>query len=161
MQVVQVRPLLGAFRSGGARRVLRWVANVTGDAATTWTKTLWTPVQIHQAALSHFKLKRSDLIGQSRARIYSYPRAMTMFLLRRLTRLSYPEIGMEFGGRDHSTVMYAVRKIEALVLVKNARVTSDMKALASLLSFTGVQENVRLVTPLQGTIAYYRENPQA
>ena len=58
---------------------------------------------------------------------------MAMFLAKNLTSLSYPEIGRQFGGRDHTTVMHAVRTIEGLVNSDQA-VAEDVQLLKSLLS---------------------------
>jgi chromosomal replication initiator protein len=49
-----------------------------------------------------------------RARVVARPRQVAMFLSKQLTQRSLPEIGRKFGGRDHTTVMHAVRKIEEL-----------------------------------------------
>jgi len=115
-----------------------------------------TPVEILAAVQKHFGIRRKDLIGQCRARMYSYPRALAMFLMRRFTVLSYPEIGAEMGGRDHSTVMHAVRKIEE---VPDAKVVQDVRKLLALLSFT--LEAVQVVTPPRASVPYYRGCPSA
>ncbi len=62
----------------------------------------------------HFELKPLDLVSARRARAIARPRQIAMYLAKRLTTRSLPEIGRKFGGRDHSTVIYAVRKIEEL-----------------------------------------------
>jgi chromosomal replication initiator protein len=66
--------------------------------------------------LSHvakaFNVKVSDIKSKKKHKLYSLPRQVAMFLTRELTELSYPEIGTAFGGKDHSTVIYATRKIE-------------------------------------------------
>ena len=56
-----------------------------------------------------------------------------MFLAKNLTSLSYPEIGRQFGGRDHTTVMHAVKTIETLTL-SDSRLGEDVDLLRSLLS---------------------------
>ncbi len=66
--------------------------------------------------LSHvakaFNVKVSDIKSKKKHKLYSLPRQVAMYLTRELTELSYPEIGTAFGGKDHSTVIYATRKIE-------------------------------------------------
>ncbi len=66
--------------------------------------------------LSHvakaFNVKVADIKSKKKHKMYSLPRQVAMFLTRELTELSYPEIGTAFGGKDHSTVIYATRKIE-------------------------------------------------
>ena len=50
--------------------------------------------------------------SKKKHKLYSFPRQVGMYLARELTECSYPEIGAGFGGKDHSTVIYAARKIE-------------------------------------------------
>jgi len=59
-----------------------------------------------------FNVKPADLKSKKRHKLYALPRQVAMFLAREITELSYPEIGAAIGGRDHSTVIHAVRKIE-------------------------------------------------
>ncbi len=63
----------------------------------------------------HFGVKPDDVRGKGRRQELVVPRQVAMFLIRELTTHSYPEIGDYFSGRDHSTVMYAVQKIQALL----------------------------------------------
>ncbi|VXD03007.1 chromosomal replication initiator protein DnaA [Sphingomonas sp. 8AM] len=70
--------------------------------------------QIQKLVCDHFELKPLDLLSARRARAVARPRQIAMYLAKRLTTRSLPEIGRKFGGRDHSTVIHAVRRIEAL-----------------------------------------------
>ena len=70
--------------------------------------------QIQKAVSDHFELKPLDLVSARRARAVARPRQIAMYLAKRLTTRSLPEIGRKFGGRDHSTVIHAVRRIEEL-----------------------------------------------
>jgi chromosomal replication initiator protein len=63
----------------------------------------------------HYNVARTDLLSPRRARAVVVPRQIGMYLAKKLTARSLPEIGRRFGGRDHSTVLHAVRKIEELV----------------------------------------------
>ena len=54
------------------------------------------------------------MIGPKRVRSYARPRQIAMYLAKQLTQRSLPEIGRKFGGRDHTTVIHAVRKIDEL-----------------------------------------------
>jgi len=63
---------------------------------------------------AYFDVKLHDLKGPKRHRAVAHPRMIAMYLARKLTSMSYPEIGSRFGGKDHSTVISAVRKIERL-----------------------------------------------
>jgi chromosomal replication initiator protein len=60
----------------------------------------------------HFGVRLQDLLSRKRSRSISHPRQIAMYLARKLTPLSLEEIGMHFGGRDHSTVLHAERLIE-------------------------------------------------
>ena len=64
------------------------------------------------AVAKAFNVKVSDIKSKKRHKLYSFPRQVAMYLARELTECSYPEIGAAFGGKDHSTVIHAVRKIE-------------------------------------------------
>ncbi|WP_425229490.1 chromosomal replication initiator protein DnaA [Sphingomonas sp.] len=70
--------------------------------------------EIQKLVSQHFELKPLDLISARRARAVARPRQIAMYLAKRLTTRSLPEIGRKFGGRDHSTVIHAVRKVEQL-----------------------------------------------
>ncbi|MBA4048715.1 MAG: chromosomal replication initiator protein DnaA [Sphingomonas sp.] len=70
--------------------------------------------EIQRAVSSYFELKPLDLVSARRARVVARPRQIAMYLAKRLTTRSLPEIGRKFGGRDHSTVIHAVRRIEEL-----------------------------------------------
>jgi chromosomal replication initiator protein len=63
----------------------------------------------------HFNVKPADLQSRRRTNAVAYPRQVGMYIARRITRMSLEEIGGFFGGRDHSTVLYAIQKIENLV----------------------------------------------
>jgi len=75
-----------------------------------------------------FGLKVSDLTGHSRLRQAAWPRRVAMFLARELTRLTTTEIGAAFGGRDHSTVIHALKKINTeLKLPSQVRLVENIK----------------------------------
>jgi len=70
--------------------------------------------QIQKAVAEHYGLKQADLISERRARAVARPRQAAMWLAKQITTRSLPDIGRRFGGRDHTTVLHAVRRIEAL-----------------------------------------------
>ncbi len=76
---------------------------------------------IQREVANYFGVKLPDLKGPNRHRAIAHPRMIAMYLARTLTSLSYPEIGNRFSGRDHSTVISAVRKIERLVATDPAQ----------------------------------------
>ncbi len=67
---------------------------------------------IQKAVAKFFKIKVSDLKSQSRIKALAEPRQIAMYLAKKISKASYPEIGQKFGGKDHSTVIHAVKKIE-------------------------------------------------
>jgi chromosomal replication initiator protein len=69
---------------------------------------------VQREVAAYFDVKLHDLKGPKRHRAVAHPRMVAMYLARKLTKMSYPEIGSRFGGKDHSTVISAVRKIERL-----------------------------------------------
>ena len=71
---------------------------------------------IQRRVAEHYNLKLNDLLSARRAREVARPRQVAMYLAKRLTQRSLPEIGRRFGGRDHTTVMHAVKRIEELRL---------------------------------------------
>ncbi|MDG9701124.1 chromosomal replication initiator protein DnaA [Streptomyces sp. DH37] len=74
-----------------------------------------TATNIMAATADYFGLTVDDLCGSSRSRVLVTARQIAMYLCRELTDLSLPKIGAQFGGRDHTTVMHADRKIRALM----------------------------------------------
>ncbi|WP_345640197.1 chromosomal replication initiator protein DnaA [Streptomyces siamensis] len=74
-----------------------------------------TATAIMAATADYFGLTVEDLCGSSRSRVLVTARQIAMYLCRELTDLSLPKIGAQFGGRDHTTVMHADRKIRALM----------------------------------------------
>jgi chromosomal replication initiator protein len=70
--------------------------------------------EIQKRVAEHFNIRLSDMHSARRARAVARPRQVAMYLAKQLTARSLPEIGRKFGGRDHTTVMHAVRKIEEL-----------------------------------------------
>ncbi len=70
--------------------------------------------EIQKRVAAHFNVRLSDMSSERRARSVARPRQVAMYLAKQLTARSLPEIGRKFGGRDHTTVMHAVRKVEEL-----------------------------------------------
>jgi len=69
---------------------------------------------IQKTVAEHYNLKQADLISERRARAVARPRQVAMWLAKQITTRSLPDIGRRFGGRDHTTVLHAVRRIESL-----------------------------------------------
>jgi ATPase involved in DNA replication initiation len=69
---------------------------------------------IQRKVADYYNLRLSDLLSARRSRTIARPRQIAMYLSKILTTRSLPEIGRKFGGRDHTTVIHAVKKIEDL-----------------------------------------------
>ena len=80
-----------------------------------------------------YKLKISDLLSKRRSRSIARPRQVAMYLAKELTNHSLPEIGESFGGRDHTTVLHACRKVRELELT-DKELQRDLKNLFRTLS---------------------------
>jgi chromosomal replication initiator protein len=128
---------------GGLKRVLAYAkfanAKVSLDLAREALKDLLA-VQIRQVSIDniqrivaeYYKIKVSDMYSKKRSRTVARPRQMAMALAKELTQLSLPDIGDAFGGRDHTTVLHACRKIVDL-RGSNPEISRDFVALLQTL----------------------------
>ncbi len=74
---------------------------------------------IKETVAKYFSIDKNDLSGNKRSNDIAFPRQIAMYLCREIANMSFPQIGTDFGGRDHSTVMHACKKIEKEVKEKN------------------------------------------
>jgi chromosomal replication initiator protein len=88
--------------------------------------------EIQRIVARHYNVSRSDLLSSRRTANVVRPRQIAMYLAKTLTLRSLPEIGRRFGGRDHTTVLHAVRKIESLIGIDNA-LAAEIEALKNQL----------------------------
>ncbi len=84
--------------------------------------------EIQRRVSEHYNIRLSEMIGPKRVRTIARPRQVAMFLSKQLTSRSLPEIGRRFGGRDHTTVMHGVKRIEELKTVDN-QIAEDIELL--------------------------------
>ncbi len=91
------------------------VQTVLKDLVTLDENNVIAPVDIITATAEYFRLTTDDLYGSSRSQAVATARQIAMYLCREMTNLSLPKIGQLFGNRDHTTVMYANRKITELM----------------------------------------------
>jgi chromosomal replication initiator protein len=90
-----------------ARETLRDIVGTVENKAA--------PSEILKSVASHYGLRVSDMKAKSNAKPVAFPRQVAMYLCRKLTELSYPEIGRLFNDKHHSTVMHSVEKIERMM----------------------------------------------
>jgi len=109
LSVDETQALLGSALRGGPER------RITVD-------------EIQKTVAEHFSLKQSDLLSERRTRAVARPRQIAMWLCKQHTTRSYPDIGRRFGGRDHTTVLHGVRKIEELI-ASDDQIARDVETL--------------------------------
>ncbi len=85
--------------------------------------------EIQRRVAEHYRIKPADMVSARRAREVARPRQVAMYLAKRLTPRSLPEIGRRFGGRDHTTVMHAVKRIEEL-RIEDTELDADIALLS-------------------------------
>jgi chromosomal replication initiator protein len=88
--------------------------------------------EIQKRVAEHYGIRLADMQSARRARAVARPRQVAMYLAKQLTPRSLPEIGRKFGGRDHTTVIYAIRKIEEL-RTADPSLSEDIETLRRLL----------------------------
>lgn len=74
---------------------------------------------IQETVAKYFSINKEDLSSNKRSNDIAFPRQIAMYLCREIANMSYPQIGADFGGRDHSTVMHGCKKIEKEIKEKN------------------------------------------
>ena len=89
--------------------------------------------EIQRKVAEHYNLRLSDMHSARRARNVARPRQVAMYLSKLLTARSLPEIGRKFGGRDHTTVMHAIRKVEEL-MGDDAQIAQDVEVVRRALT---------------------------
>ncbi|MBD3764109.1 MAG: chromosomal replication initiator protein DnaA [Rhodobacterales bacterium] len=88
--------------------------------------------EIQRKVAEHYNVRLSDLIGPKRVRTIARPRQIAMYLAKQMTLRSLPEIGRRFGGRDHTTILYGVKKIEELIST-DSQLADDLQLLRRML----------------------------
>jgi chromosomal replication initiator protein len=88
---------------------------------------------IQRAVCSHFRLSNSELLSKDRHKSVAFARQVAMYLCRQRLKCSFPELGRAFGNRDHTTVMSAVRRVEAL-RQRDPQVTAHLEAIEQRLA---------------------------
>lgn len=95
--LADVQNLMGGILSGAGRKIVR-------------------PSEIFRAVISHFNMKKDDIVGRQRTKEIVIPRQILVYLLREEVDMPYKQIGAELGGRDHTTIMHDYNKIKEDIL---------------------------------------------
>ncbi|MEZ5732301.1 MAG: chromosomal replication initiator protein DnaA [Paracoccaceae bacterium] len=88
--------------------------------------------EIQRKVSEHYNIRLSDMIGPKRVRTIARPRQVAMYLAKHMTTRSLPDIGRRFGGRDHTTIMHGIRKVEEL-RASDSQLAEDIDLLRRLL----------------------------
>ncbi|WP_333828448.1 chromosomal replication initiator protein DnaA [Pararhodobacter sp.] len=91
-----------------------------------------TVEEIQRKVAEHYNIRLSDMIGPKRLRTIARPRQIAMYLAKQMTTRSLPDIGRRFGGRDHTTIMHGVKKVEEL-RAADSQLAEDLDLLRRLL----------------------------
>lgn len=128
-----VRELEGALNRiiayqqlNNAEITLESVKNVLGSLSLSAKKSGLTPKKIATKVADFYDISISDLVGSSRRKELVFPRQITMWLMREELKSSYPSIGQELGGRDHTTAIHACNKINEQIKNDN-KTKSDIE----------------------------------
>jgi chromosomal replication initiator protein len=87
---------------------------------------------IQRAVSRHYNVSRTDMLSNRRTRVIVKPRQIAMYLAKMMTPRSLPEIGRRFGGRDHTTVLHAVRKVEGMI-AEDGQLAKELELLKRLI----------------------------
>ena len=87
---------------------------------------------IQRAVSRHYNVSRTDMLSNRRTRVIVKPRQIAMYLAKIMTPRSLPEIGRRFGGRDHTTVLHAVRKVESMI-AEDGQLAKELELLKRLI----------------------------
>lgn len=126
--------IMAACELTGSPLTLEEASIILGDTIAKKSQAI-TPELIIREVHKYYQIPIEDLLGKKRTKEIVAPRQVTMYLLRHEASLSYPEIGKEMGGKDHSTIMHGCKKIEAEVS-KNQKIKDDL---------SGIKEKIHLV----------------
>ena len=106
--------------------------HILADTITNFQQNSLNSKDIIQAIIKFYNLESKDLVGKSRKKEVVLPRQVLMYLLRDEINLSFPAIGQEIGGRDHTTVMHACTKIENEIKL-NERLAQEISSIKQLI----------------------------
>ena len=121
-----------AFSSFSRRTIdLELVQEVLKDFTVDKNKHFTIP-NIQKTAADFFNIKVSDLKSKRRTRDISVPRQIAMYICREYTQASLPEIGKQFGGKDHTTVIFSYKKITK-ILQENGSLAKDVQQLIQII----------------------------
>lgn len=117
---------------------LKWIAENGGQLPSEQIKCGPMIADIQRATCEHFGISNVDLISRRRTLEVVIPRQIAVYLSKKHTLQSLPQISQKFGGRDHTTALYSIRKIEYLEQ-RDEKISSAIAAIESALGIGGNQ----------------------
>jgi chromosomal replication initiator protein len=118
---------------------LKTVKSVLGDLIISAQTRSLSPRDIMDAVSKFYNIEHKDLIGQGRKKELVWPRQISIYLMRKEINYSYPTIGQELGGRDHTTAMHAYNKIlDEVENKENEKVIQEIESIRQLLYSSGL-----------------------
>ena len=117
--------ILGYYDLNKAEPTIESTKQIMQSLSSASARTSLTPKKIIQIVSNYFDISIDDLIGSCRRKEMVMPRQIVMFLMREEINSSYPSIGQELGGRDHTTAIHACNKIGA-VIEKDEKMKNDI-----------------------------------
>ncbi len=109
------------------------VKSILSDLLTNTQSRSITPKDILAAVSKFYDISNKDLTGKGRKKELVWPRQVTIFLMREEINTSYPTIGYELGGRDHTTAMHAYNKVVKEIKNENERIKQEIESIKQLL----------------------------
>jgi chromosomal replication initiator protein len=112
---------------------VRTVKNILTDLLTNTQARSITPKDVLAAVSKFYDITSRDLIGKGRKKELVWPRQVTIYLMREEINTSYPTIGQELGGRDHTTAMHAYNKIFKEIQNENEKIKQEIESVKQIL----------------------------
>ena len=113
---------------------IKTVKNILNDLLTNTQTKSTSPKDILNAVAKFYDISSKELTGKGRKKELVWPRQMTIYLMREEINTSYPTIGHELGGRDHTTAMHAYNKVASEVKKENEKIKQEMESIRQILT---------------------------
>ena len=133
-----IRDLEGAVKKIGAHQSIKERSLTSQEVSiilgVSNQKRRLKPRQVLERVAEYFEVSVNDILGQKRSREIAYPRQMAMYLFYYDFNMSYPQIATIIGNRDHTTILYGVKKIKKQLDQDQAEIKSDRDTLKELIN---------------------------
>lgn len=113
---------------------IKTVKNILNDLLVNAQTKSTTPKDILEAVAKFYDIKKEELIGKGRKKELVWPRQITIYIMREEINTSYPTIGQELGGRDHTTAMHAYNKVFKEIKNENEKIKQEVESIKQILS---------------------------